>query len=65
MLSVQHALSPALEAQAQELWQRRRTPSAAAWLALARLWVRNADRERFGDTELPVRDSVAGLGAKA
>ena len=64
-MSPNEPLSAELEAQAQELAGRIRERADDDILALARLLVRKADHEIFGDTEFEARMIVHRLGAGA
>jgi hypothetical protein len=64
-MSVQQALSPELEAQAQELVARLRPQAESELLALARLLVSKEEHEIFGETEFQAREIVHRIGAKA
>ena len=64
-MSFQQALSPELEAKAQELLARLRPQAEGELLALARLLVSKDEREIFGETEFQARDIVHRLGAQA
>lgn len=64
-MSLDQPLPADLEAQAQELAARIRRRADDDILALARLLVRKADPEIFGDTEFEARAIVHRLGAHA
>lgn len=58
------ALTPAQEAEAQELQAKINKAIEKEIADLARLMVSQSDRELFGPTEFQVRDIVLRIGAK-
>jgi hypothetical protein len=57
-------LTPAQEAEAEELEAKIRQAIGQEIAQLARLMVSKSDRELFGPTEFQVRDLVLRIGAK-
>lgn len=61
---MKEALSPAQEAQAQELAQAIAQAAADEFLQLARTLVATDRSSLFGDTEFKIRDILLRVGAK-
>jgi hypothetical protein len=62
---MQEKLTPAQEAQAQELARALAEAAQADFLHLARTLVAKGDADLFGDTEFEIRDAALRLAARA